>query len=125
MTLQFLLDKAAKLSKAAGVSFVDLDEIQIPFRAASFRAGHVLSARMGRVPEAQIRATGRWASDGGPAPYSMTSEEAFASSSAAIVAAGASVQRSKVYRMGAFSSSLAVFQATEGWDDPHGGDVRG
>ena len=124
MTLKFLLDKAAKLSKAAGVSFVDLDEMPIPFRAASFRAGHVLSARMGRVPEAQIRATGRWASDGGPAPYSMTSEEAFASSSAAIVAAGASAQRSKVYRMGAFSSSLAVFQATEGWDGPQGVDVR-
>ena len=116
LTMEFMLSRANELKARAGLRFLDVEGTDVPFRAASWRAGHVLSARIAKVPEVQIRATGRWASDGGPAPYSMSSEEAFTCASAAIVAAGAGVQRSKVYHMGAFSSSLAVFQATETWE---------
>ncbi len=72
MTINALLGKACALCSAAGVSFVDFDDKPIPFRATSFRADHVLSARAGLAPESQIRAMGRWASDGSPAPYSMS-----------------------------------------------------
>ena len=113
LTMEFMLKRANELKAKAGLRFLNVDGADVPFRAASWRAGHVLSARIAKVPEIQIRATGRWASDGGPAPYSMSSEEAFTCSSAAIVAAGADVQLSKVYHLGAFSSSLAVFQATD------------
>jgi hypothetical protein len=113
LSMDFMLKRANELKAKAGLRFLDADGADVPFRAASWRAGHVLSARIAKVPEFQIRATGRWASDGGPAPYSMSSEEAFTCASAAIVAAGAGVQLSKVYHLGAFSSSLAVFQATE------------
>ena len=115
MTLDFLLKRTEALRTLAGIKFLDLSGNEIRFRAASFRAGHVLSARMAAVPEAQIRATGRWASDGGPAPYSMSSEMAFTKASTAIALAGTKAPRASVYSIGAFSSSLAVFQASEGW----------
>ena len=111
LTLGFLLRRTDELRIRAGISFQDLDGNEVRFRAASYRAGHVLSARMANVPESQIRATGRWASNGGPTPYSMTNEQAYTSASSAIVKAGAKVHRASVYNIGAFSSSLAVFQA--------------
>lgn len=113
LTLGFLLRRTDELRIRAGISFLDLNGSEVRFRAASYRAGHVLSARIANVPESQIRATGRWASHGGPAPYSMTTELAYTSASSAIVKAGAKVQRASVYNIGAFSSSLAVFQAAE------------
>ena len=111
LTLEFLLRRTDELRIRAGISFQDLDGNEVRFRAASYRAGHVLSARMANVPESQIRATGRWASNGGPTPYSMTNEQAYTSASSAIVKAGAKVHRASIYNIGAFSSSLAVFQA--------------
>ena len=116
LTLDFLMKRTEELRVEAGIEFQGLDGELVRFRAASYRAGHVLSARMAKVPEVQIRATGRWASDGGPAPYSMSSEVAYASASTAIALAGAKTARAAVYKIGAFSSSLAVFQATEGWE---------
>ena len=117
LTLGFLLRRTDELRSKAGINFLDLDGNEVQFRAASYRAGHVLSARIANVPESQIRATGRWASHGGPAPYSMTSELAYTRASSAIVAAGAKMERASVYNIGAFSSSLAVFQAAERNDD--------
>ena len=115
LTLDFMLARANALKLKAGVRILDEGMVNVPFRAASWRAGYVLAARGAGISELQIRDTGRWSSDGGPAPYTFTSKEAFRSASTAMVKATATAAGSRVFQMGAFSSSLAVFEAAEDW----------
>ena len=120
LTMDFMLARANELKLKAGVRVLDEQMVDVPFRAASWRAGFVLTARGAGISELQIRDTGRWRSDGGPAPYSFTSKEAFRSASTAMMKATASAGETKVFQMGAFSSSLAVFEAAEEWgSQPH------
>ena len=115
LTMDFMLARANMLKLKAGVRILDEHMQDVPFRAASWRAGFVLTARGAGISEMQIRDTGRWRSDGGPAPYTFTSREAFRSASTAMVRATASTARARVFQMGAFTSSLAIFEAAEEW----------
>ena len=115
LTMDFMLARANVLKRKAGVRILDEQMVDVPFRAASWRAGFVLTARGAGISELQIRDTGRWSSDGGPAPYTFTSKEAFRSASTAMMKATASAVDTRVFQMGAFSSSLAIFEAAEEW----------
>jgi hypothetical protein len=115
LTMDFMLARANVLKRKAGVRILDEQMVDVPFRAASWRAGFVLTARGAGISELQIRDTGRWSSDGGPAPYTFTSKEAFRSASTAMMKATASAVDTKEFQMGAFSSSLAIFEAAEEW----------
>ena len=72
-TRDFMVSRARTLSKFAGIRILDSAGKQVPFAAASWRAGYVLSARAAGVDEFTIRANGRWASSSGPMPYSFAS----------------------------------------------------
>ena len=117
LSLAFMLKRANELKVRARVVVKDLDGNDIPFRAASWRAGFVLSARDAGVSEAQIRATGCWASDTGPAPYTFTSARAFSTASTAIAKSQAARPSSRVFEMGHLGSCMAVFEETQGWTD--------
>ena len=115
LSMDFMMARANRLKTKAGIQILNEQMEDVPFRAASWRAGFVLTARGAGISERQIRDTGRWSSDGGPAPYTFTSKEAFRCASTAMVEATAAATGAKVFQMGSFSSSLAVFEATEEW----------
>ena len=117
LSLAFMLRRANALKSLAQIVIKDLDGVDVPFRAASWRAGFVLSAREAGVPEAQIRATGCWASDAGPAPYTFTSARQFSAASTAIAKAQALRPSSRVFEMGHLGSCMAVFEETQDWTD--------
>ena len=115
LTMDFMMARANVLKSRAGIRILDEQLGDVPFRAASWRAGYVLSARSAGISEKQIRDTGRWRSDGGPAPYTFTSKEAFRAASTAMAETRRADADVKVFHMGAFSSSMAVFEAAEEW----------
>ena len=115
LTMDFMMARANELKSRAGIRILDEQLGDVPFRAASWRAGYVLSARSAGISEKQIRDTGRWRSDGGPAPYTFTSKEAFRAASTAMAETRRADADVKVFHMGAFSSSMAVFEAAEEW----------
>ena len=116
LTRDFMMARANAFKARAGIRILDEQMEDVPFRAASWRAGYVLTARSAGISEMQIRDTGRWRSDGGPAPYSFTSKEAFRAASTAMARARSAAADTKVFHMGTFTSSLAVFEAAEEWD---------
>ena len=115
LTMDFMMARANAFKAKAGIRILDEQMEDVPFRAASWRAGYVLTARSAGISEMQIRDTGRWRSDGGPAPYSFTSKEAFRAASTAMTRARCAAADTKVFHMGTFTSSLAVFEAAEVW----------
>ena len=115
LTMDFMMARANAFKAKAGIRILDEQMEDVPFRAASWRAGYVLTARSAGISEMQIRDTGRWRSDGGPAPYSFTSKEAFRAASTAMARAKSAAADTKVFHMGTFTSSLAVFEAAEEW----------
>ena len=104
-----MVDKANSLRVAAGIAVLDADGAPVPFLAASWRAGYVLSARAAGIPEFLIRKAGRWASNGGPTPYTFASTADFRTSSLAMALAARTAPISATFDVGRFNSSC-VFE---------------
>ena len=109
VTRDFMVDKANSLRVAAGIAVLDADGAPVPFLAASWRAGYVLSARAAGIPEFLIRKAGRWASNGGPTPYTFASTAEFRTSSLAMALAARTAPISATFDVGRFNSSC-VFE---------------
>jgi hypothetical protein len=109
VTRDFMVGRANDLRVRSGVPVLDADGSHVPFLAASWRAGYVLSARAAGVPEFLIRKAGRWASAGGPAPYSFASVVELRSASRAMAAAAHTAPLSATFDVGRFNSSC-VFE---------------
>ena len=109
VTRDFMVDKANALRVAAGVAVLDADGSPVPFLAASWRAGYVLSARAAGVPEFLIRKAGRWASNGGPAPYTFASVVELRDASRAMATSARTAPLSATFDVGRFNSSC-VFE---------------
>ena len=109
VTRDFMVSRAKSLALRAGVRVQDDKGNQVPFAAASWRAGYVLSARAAGVDEFTIRANGRWASTSGPLPYSHASTASLQEASQRIVTFAMSSPLRARYSVGVFSSQ-AVFE---------------
>ena len=108
-TRDFMVSRAKSLAQAAGIRVLDSKGQQVPFAAASWRAGYVLSARAAGIDEFTIRANGRWASTSGPMPYSNASTATLQEASQQIVIFALSSPHRAQYASGVFSSQ-AVFE---------------
>lgn len=80
----FMVLKAGALMASCNVKFTDEYGRTVPVKAASWRAGYVTSALEASVPELAIRSNGRWSSQAGVLPYSVSSLEALQRSSTLI-----------------------------------------
>ena len=109
VTRDFMVGKANDLRVRSGVAVLDADGSHVPFLAASWRAGYVLSARAAGIPEFLIRKAGRWASEGGPAPYTFASIVELRSASRAMAASAHTAPLSATFDVGRFNSSC-VFE---------------
>ena len=105
----FMVSRARSLAARAGVSIRDAEGNQVPFSAASWRAGYVLSARSAGVDEFTIRSSGRWASSSGPLPYSHASTASLQEASQKIVTFALKSPVRARFASGVFSSQ-AVFE---------------
>ena len=105
LSRDYMVDRANALRNATGAYVRDVDGSAVPFLAASWRAGFVLSARAAGMSEFLIRKAGRWASAGGPAPYTFASMTEFRSATIAMAAAAGSAQLSAVFDVGSFNSA--------------------
>ena len=105
LSRDYMVDRANTLRNATGAYIRDVDGSAVPFLAASWRAGFVLSARAAGMSEFLIRKAGRWASAGGPAPYTFASMTEFRSAALAMAAAAGSAQLSAVFDVGSFNSA--------------------
>ena len=104
-----MVARANALRVMTGVSIRDADGRTVPFLAASWRAGFVLSARAAGISEFLIRKAGRWASSSGPAPYTFASMAEFRSASLAMALTAGSAQLPAVFDVGSFNSAC-VFE---------------
>ena len=77
----FMISRAEKLRAQANIEITDTDGKHLKVSAASWRAGFVLSARQAGIVQENIRTNGRWASVGGPIPYSVETLDVFQSMS--------------------------------------------
>ncbi len=105
LSRDYMVDRANVLRNMAGACVRDVDGSTVPFLAASWRAGFVLSARAAGISEFLIRKAGRWASSGGPAPYTFASMVEFRSAALAMAATASSAQLSAVFDVGNFNSA--------------------
>ena len=105
----FMVSRASALALRAGVCIRDDKGGRVPFSAASWRAGYVLSARSAGVDEFTIRANGRWASSSGPLPYSHASTASLQEASQRIVTHALRSPSRARYAVGVFNSQ-AVFE---------------
>ena len=105
LSRDYMVDRANTLRNATGACVRDVDGSAVPFLAASWRAGFVLSARAAGMSEFLIRKAGRWASAGGPAPYTFTSMTEFRSAALAMTTAASLTQLSAVFDVGSFNSA--------------------
>ena len=76
-----MISRAEKLRAQANIEITDTDGKHLKVSAASWRAGFVLSARQAGIVQENIRTNGRWASVGGPIPYSVETLDVFQSMS--------------------------------------------
>ena len=106
----FMVSRARFLATLAGIRIVDSKGQQVPFAAASWRAGYVLSARAAGVDEFTIRANGRWASSSGPMPYSFASTASLQDASQRIVLFALSSPERARFASGVFNSQ-ALFES--------------
>ena len=77
----FMVSRAEKLRVKANIEITDTDGKPLKVSAASWRAGFVLSARQAGIVQENIRTNGRWASVGGPIPYTIETLNVFQSMS--------------------------------------------
>jgi hypothetical protein len=82
----FMISRAENLRAAAGIMILNAAGKPIKVSAASWRAGFVMSARQAGVMPDTIRANGRWASVGGPMPYTIGTIETYQATTSALVA---------------------------------------
>jgi hypothetical protein len=81
----FMVSRAEKLRSAAGIEILNSSGNPIKVSAASWRAGFVLSARQAGVLPDVIRNNGRWASVGGPIPYTVDTLDTYQTMTSALV----------------------------------------
>jgi len=105
----FMVSRASSLAARAGIRVLDDRGRQVPFSAASWRAGYVLSARSAGIDEFTIRANGRWASTSGPLPYSHASTASLQEASHRMVVSALSTPHRTMFAAGVFNSQ-AVFE---------------
>lgn len=105
VTRDFMVGRANELRVQSGVAVLDADGSHVPFLAASWRAGYVLSARAAGIPEFLIRKAGRWASAGGPAPYTFASVVELRDASRAMAVSARTAPLSATFDVGRFNSS--------------------
>ena len=105
VTRDFMVGRANDLRVRSGVAVLDADGSHVPFLAASWRAGYVLSARAAGVPEFLIRKAGRWASAGGPAPYTFASVVELRDASRAMAVSARTAPLSATFDVGRCNSS--------------------
>lgn len=84
---EFMLGIAGRLCQRGGVEVLNHDGSNVPVRAASWRAGYVLSARDADISEQTIDVTGRWKSSSGSAPYTFLSGPSLHKAASRIAAA--------------------------------------
>ena len=78
---EFMISRAEELRAFSKIEITDMDGKPLKVSAASWRAGFVLSARQAGIVHENICANGRWASVGGPIPYTVETLDVFQSMS--------------------------------------------
>jgi hypothetical protein len=81
-----MVKRSADLLDLLGVVTLDASNLPVKVKAASWRCGYVTSALRARIPEATIRACGRWESQGGMMAYTVSNFSDLRVAAEAIVA---------------------------------------
>ena len=72
LTRDFMVKRSADLLDLLGIVTLDASNLPVKVKAASWRCGYVTSALRAKIPEATIRACGRWESQGGMMAYTVS-----------------------------------------------------
>jgi hypothetical protein len=86
LTRDFMVHRSMGILKSLKIKTLGMDASPVEVKAASWRCGFVASALAERVPEATIRAAGRWESQGGMLAYSLVEQADLQSVARALVA---------------------------------------
>ena len=108
----FMVSTAERLREAVGVSIVDSKGARVEISAASWRAGFVMSSRDAKIVPTTMRANGRWASESGPAPYTVDTLKVFQDMTDAIISTHA--KQAKPIKGGHYMSGALLLCTEQG-----------